>query len=68
MTIGKSSGDGNEASTCTTGCSRRDSRADRPMASPAGMVQSVPTATATSTRQSVHSASSPKAPQSAGSG
>ena len=44
ITSGKSIGAGKEATTWTTGWSSRDSRGDRPMASPAGSAQSVPSA------------------------
>ena len=53
ITTGKSIGAGNEATTCTTGCRTRDSRGERPIASPAGSAQSVPRTVAASTRPSV---------------
>ena len=59
ITSGKSIGAGNDAATCTTGWKMRDSRGERPMARPAGSVQSVPSAVESSTRPSVQ----PHAPE-----
>src|SRR5438093_5342180 len=41
MTMGNSIGAGNDATICTTGCIRRDSRGERPIAIPAGSAHSV---------------------------
>ncbi len=53
ITSGNSMGAGNEATTWTTGCRMRDSRGDRPIASPAGSAHSVPARVAAVTRPSV---------------
>src|SRR5271165_7191735 len=50
---GKSAVAGMEATTCTTGCRRRDQRGERPMATPTGTVQAAPMSIAVRVRPQV---------------
>src|SRR5204862_149985 len=60
---GMSTGAGTDAAPCAPGCSTRDSRGDRPMASPAGSAHTVPSAVEISTLSSVTPAADTVLPQ-----
>src|SRR5216683_229045 len=61
--MGKSAVAGMEATTCTTGCRRRDHFGERPMATPAGTVQATPISRAVNVRSQVARVARSSVPQ-----